>query len=141
MMLIPNPHTARIRVLDPIPRKKPGLPFIQKLTLVRNRHTIGRLIWYAPDTNDGVMQILDIRVEPAYQRQNHGSALLRAAYEQAFALFKKLGIRPRRVWVAVEQKAHVQARAFLSRHGFHHVSSVKNVFQDQESLIYLKAFD
>lgn len=138
---MPDPRPPSIQVLHPIPRGKPGLPFIQTLNIVKNRRTIGRLTWYAPDTEDGVVQILDIRVEPAYQRQNHGSALLRACYEQAFALFNKLDIRPRRIWVAVEQKMHVQARAFLSRHGFHHVSSVKNIFQDQESLIYLRAFD
>lgn len=132
----------RIHVSNPIPRgRKTLLPFVQTLSIVKNRRMIGRLTWFAPDTDDGVIQILDIRIEPDYQRQNHGSALLRGAYEQAFSLFKKLGIRPRRIWIAVEQKKHVQARAFLSRHGFHHVSSVKNVFRDQESLIYLKAFD
>ena len=129
-----------LKIQERIPAQ-PALPFVQTLLLISGSRVIGSATWVAPDTEDGVIQILNIRIDPLHQRQGHGSTLIRAVYEQAHKLFKALEIKPRRAWLAVEQKNHVNARAFLSRHGYHHVSSVKNVYRKQESLVYLRAFD
>jgi ribosomal protein S18 acetylase RimI-like enzyme len=137
---MPDTIIPTLKLSMPIPAR-PVLPFVQTLSLTDNRRSIGSVTWYAPATDDGVVQILNIQIDPLHQRQGHGSTLIRAAYEQAHRLFAAIEIKPRRVWVAVEQKNHVNARAFLSRHGYQHVSSIKNVYRKQESLIYLRAFD
>ncbi len=137
---MPDKIIPTLKIKDPVP-SKPALPFVQTLVLTDGRRTLGSATWVAPDTDDGVVQILDIRIDPLHQRQGHGTILLRAVYEQAHKLFKAVDVKPRRAWLAVEQKNHVNARAFLSRHGYHHVSSIKNVYRKQESLIYLRAFD
>jgi len=118
------------------------LPLLQVITLHDvGGEPIGRLHWFAPDSNDGVVQIIHVAVDPLHQRRGHGSSLIREAYAQAAKLFVSQGIKPRRVWVTVEQKRHVIGRAFFARHGFHHVSTIKNIYRDQDSVIYQRSLD
>jgi hypothetical protein len=56
-----------------------------------------------------------------------------------FAQAQKL--RLRRLWVSVEQKTQVIARAFLTQHGFHHTATMKELLADQDALIYVRTFD
>jgi ribosomal protein S18 acetylase RimI-like enzyme len=35
----------------------------------------------------------------------------------------------------------VNARAFLTRHGFHHVATIKELLAKQDALVYLLALD
>jgi len=119
-----------------------ALPFTQVITLHdTGGQPIGTLHWFAPASNDGVVQITHVLIDPLHQRQGHGSTLIRAAYAQAYQLFASHSIKPRRVWVTVEQKRQVIGRAFFSRHGFHHVSTIKNIYHDQDALIYQRAMD
>src|SRR5687768_3709691 len=83
------------------------LPFVQQVTLIQDGQPIGQARWHATESGEGVFQLLDLSIAPEHQRSGHGSTLLRAVYDQATTLFKSLGIRPRRVWVSIEQKRHV----------------------------------
>ena len=115
--------------------------FTQDVVLELNGKIVGHCRWHAPDTSDGLVQILDLFIDPLHQRQGHGSALLKQVYAQAMELFRACEIKPRRIWAVVEQKRQVTARAFFSRHGFHHVSTITNLYVKQEALVYQRSFD
>ncbi|MEM6561601.1 MAG: hypothetical protein AAF656_08365, partial [Planctomycetota bacterium] len=51
------------------------------------------------------------------------------------------GRRLRRVWLQIRQKAHVNARALISGRGYQHVSTVKDLFLDEDGLVYVRTFD
>ncbi len=131
---------AKLTAVNKIP-VKPALPFIQELRLLDGDKILATARWYAPLGDDGVVQILDLFVDPLHQRTGHGSAIMRAIYDEAKTLFTHLDLKPRRIWISIEQKSQVNGRAFLSRHGFHHVSTIKNLIRKQDALIYLRSFD
>jgi GNAT superfamily N-acetyltransferase len=138
---MPDAPLSQISVI-PAVNASAILPFVQELILTdASGKSIGYARWHAPEGTDGIVQVLDIAIVPAYQRQGHGSVLIRRIYAEANALFTTVGLKPRRIWLAVEQKRCINARAFLSRHGFHHVSSIKNALLRQDVLIYLRSFD
>ncbi len=138
---MPDAPLAQISVVPAITNQA-ILPFVQELILTDpSGKSIGYARWHAPEGTDGIVQVLDIAIVPEHQRQGHGSVLMRRIYAEAKALFTTAGLKPRRIWLAVEQKRCVNARAFLSRHGFHHVSSIKNALLQQDVLIYLRSFD
>lgn len=118
-----------------------ALPFGQQIELVVNGEVVGVARWHAPDGKDGIIQIADFHIADGHQRQGHGSALLNKVYAEAKALFASLDIKPRRVWMIVEQKRHVIARAFLSRHGYQHVSTMTALYRGQDGMIYQRSFD
>jgi len=136
------PHKVVSPVAALVPDDAGGtLPMVQKLTLTLDGKTIAHARWHAPASDDGVFQILDLFVDPLYQRQGHGSRLLRSVYDHATETFRKLGIRPRRVWVSIEQKRHVIARAFFSKHGYQHVATIAKQYVNQDAMIYERSFD
>ena len=77
-------------------------------------------------------QLLDLTVLPEHRRKGHGSTLITAFIEQAAAYGRASGILTRRLWVSVEQKTQVNARAFLTRHGFHHVATIHELLAKQD---------
>jgi len=100
---------------------------------------VGRATWVVTDAGEGLVQIVTIDVDPADQRRGHGRRLLQSLYAGARA---ELGTRPlRRVWIAVGNKVHVVARAFVTGEGYHHVGSNGGIYRDQDLLIYVKSFD
>jgi ribosomal protein S18 acetylase RimI-like enzyme len=82
-------------------------------------------------TSDGIFQIVELTTGPKYLRKGHASKLLTA-------MVKKL--RPRKMWIAVGHKSQVIGRAFLTRHGFHHISTTSNLLGDEDLLIYVKSW-
>ena len=123
------------------PPLAPALPFGQQIELVLNGEVVGVARWHAPEGVDGILQIADLHIEGAHQRQGHGSALLNKVYAEAKALFATLNVKPRRAWLIIEQKRHVIARAFLSRHGFQHVATMTALYRGQDGMIYQRSFD
>ena len=82
-----------------------------------------------------------LTVVPEHRRKGHGSSLLNAVIQQAALYGSTRGVLTRRVWVSVEQKTQINARAFLTRHGFHHVSTIKELLAKQDALVYLRSLD
>lgn len=117
------------------------LPMTQRLTLSLDGNIIASSRWHAGASDDGVFQITDLFVDPLHQRQGHGSRLLRQTYDHATGRLKSLGIQPRRVWVCLEQKRHVIARAFFSKHGFQHVATMQKLYIGQDAMMYSRSFD
>jgi len=54
---------------------------------------------------------------------------------------RRRGSKLRRVWVGIEQKSQVIARAFLTSRGFHHIATVDELYRDQELMVYVKSMD
>jgi ribosomal protein S18 acetylase RimI-like enzyme len=119
----------------------PSQPFFQRLELREGGVAIATAHWHVPVGKEGVAQLLDLTVVPEHRRKGHGSTVLIAFKEQAAAYGKASGIPTRRIWVAVEQKTQVNARAVLTRHGFHHVATIKELLAKQDALVYLLALD
>ena len=123
------------------PIKDAILPFGQQIELQHNGEVVAVARWHAPEGTDGVFQVADLHVIEPQRRQGHGSTLLKKVYAEAAELFALASVRPRRVWMVVEQKRHVIARAFLSRHGFQHVSTIAAMYRGQDGMVYQKSFD
>ena len=115
--------------------------FLQRIELRAGRVTLGHAAWHLVDIDEGVVQIVDLTVDPTLHRRGHAGALLNEAIAQARALCMLKRFPLRRCWVALEQKSHVRARAFLTKHGFHHTSSVPDLLRDQDLLVYVRSFD
>jgi GNAT superfamily N-acetyltransferase len=117
-------------------------PFVQTITLADGGTTIGLARWHtSSDTAEGVVQLLDLYVEPPHQRKGHGGKLFKELVAQSSSYFKLHRSRLRRIWAALEQKRHINARAFLTASGFHHVVTMKDLFRDQDQLLYSRSFD
>lgn len=131
----------RITASPAQPRGAAALPFTQRIELRDGKALLGHVVWHLAGNDDGVVQVIDLHVTPRARRAGHGSRLLAETVLRAARLCAARRTRLRRLWLAVEQKSHVIARAFLTRHGFHHTATIENVLRRQDLLVYLKAFD
>jgi ribosomal protein S18 acetylase RimI-like enzyme len=101
----------------------------------------GQLSWHVADPAEGVMQVLSIWVRPEHQRQGVGSELLTRAIALAKQQLAAQGSKLRKVIVLLGHERDIIARAFLTRHGFHHVHTMKGLLKDQDWLGYVKSYD
>jgi ribosomal protein S18 acetylase RimI-like enzyme len=124
----------------PITIKTTGT-FVQTIQLKDGDHQLGRAIWTAADPSQGVIQILELWVDPKARRAGHATQL----YHQLIANareFHKLRKEPlRRVWISMAHKSQVIGRSFLTGQGFHNISTTGGVLQDEDQLIYVKSLD
>lgn len=124
----------------PLSKAAPPGPFMQALHLSEGAEPVGAARWHCPSVHQGIIQILELGVNPAYRRRGHAGRLVKEVFAQARAHHRNSGARLRRAWLVVEQKEQVIARAFLSKHGFHHVATMKDMLADGDLLIYTLAF-
>ena len=126
----------------PLPPRPSADGFIQTIRLTIDGRAVGTARWHVrAGSTDGVAQLLELTISPTRARRGHGRQLMQAVYDQASAYFRARKLKLRRIWIAVDQKTQVAGRAFLTGLGFHHVSTVTNLFQDQDALIYTRSFD
>ena len=126
---------------DPVLSRFPPESFIQSLHLGPPKAPLGFARWHSASSMQGVAQILDFLIDPPHRRQGHGRALMQHLITQC-AKYGKLRQTPlRRLWIAVAQKDHIHARAFLISQGFHHVVSLGNLLREQDALVYMRTFD
>jgi len=127
----------------PLPRAPDArsASFLQHIELRESRQSIGHAVWHLIDFDEGVVQLVELTVDPKLQRRGHASALLSESIAQARAACKLKRVPLRRLWVALEQKSQVVARAFLTKHGFHHTASVTDLLRDQDLLVFVRSFD
>ncbi len=107
--------------------------------LLDDDRPIGHAAWAVTDPVEGLIQLLRLEVDPAHARRGFGRHLLHGLYDHARGQLAPAPLR--RVWIAVGNKAHVVARAFLTGEGFHHVGSNAGLYRDQDLLLYVKSFD
>ena len=124
----------------PLPTKTTGL-FVQTIQLLDGDRQLARAIWSATNPEHGVIQVLELWVDPAIRRRGHGRQLFRELIAQSRQFHKSQKQVVRRVWVGVAHKSQVVGRAFLTGEGFHHISTTGGVFQGEDQLIYVKSLD
>jgi GNAT superfamily N-acetyltransferase len=129
-------------ICDPPARSKSPDPFLQSIRLTDGETLIGQARWQTSfDPSQGVAQILDLTVMPAFRRKGNGRRLMEAITTQATEYFKWRKLRLRRLWLPVNQKSQVIARSFLMQFGFHHVGTVSELLKDEDLLMYMRTFD
>lgn len=115
--------------------------FVQTIRLMDGDNQMGRGVWTANDPSQGVIQILELWVDPKARRTGHARQL----YDHVIANareYHKLRKQPlRRVWISMAHKSQVIGRSFLTGQGFHHISTTGGVLQDEDQLIYVKSLD
>jgi GNAT superfamily N-acetyltransferase len=130
-----------IRYHPALPAEFPTNGFLQTITLVDGKKTIGLARWHCGAELDGAVQLVELLIDDQLRRKGNGSAILAAVIEQARAYHQLRKSQLRRMWAHVAQKSQINARAFLGRHGFHHISTITNLLKRQDGLIYMKTFD
>jgi GNAT superfamily N-acetyltransferase len=132
----------KLTVLPPVPPTPVAGAFVQTITLTEGTKAIGIARWHtSASTAEGVVQLLDIHVDPPHRRQGHGGRLFKEVIAQATSYFKTHRAKLRRVWAAVEHEQHVNVRAFLTARGFHHITTMKDLYRKQDQLFYTRSFD
>ena len=127
---------------DPIQAPADVDGFVQTIRLYAAGRTLGHARWHTTgDGHDGVFQLLELTVAPERRRQHYGKQLFEAFLEQIRKFCKARKIKPRRIWINVQQKEQVVGRAFLTLKGFHHVATIPALLKGQDAMIYLMSLD
>ena len=125
---------------DPPISATPGL--IQTVRMLEGEQVMGMAIWHAGvDSDDGVVQLLEMNVAESLRRHGRGKRLLAAVVNQTLAYHQLRKVTPRRLWVALRQKRHIIPRAFFASQGFTHISTIKDLLRDEDALVYIRTFD
>ncbi len=94
-------------------------------------------VWIGP----GAAQLLSIEVVAPLRRRGHGSTLFKQILDHARQEGQTRNQPLRRFIALAGQKSHLHARAWFTRMGFHHVSTVLNVLLDEEVMVYALGLD
>jgi len=125
----------------PVPSKISDRLFVQTIVLKDDDRTLGRAVWSATAPTQGVVQILEFCIDPAFRRKGNGRRLMRGLVEQARALHAIRKEPLRRLWIGVGHKTQVVGRSFLTCEGFHHISTTGGLLSNEDQLIYVKSLD
>jgi GNAT superfamily N-acetyltransferase len=117
--------------------------FLQIVRLTEDGRPMGSARWHSPTgSSDGVVQILDFHIDLKFQRQGYGKRLLTAVIEQCIAYHKLRQIPLRRIWLGLNHRRHVIARAFFLSQGFTHIVTAKELLLPTDDLlIYVRTFN
>ena len=135
-----------LRCEPSLPTKPGDSGFVQTISLLDGKQMIGVARWHCAAVDDagedsGVVQVLELNVTPRHRRRGSGRRLMDGVIEQANEFFRRRESRLKKVWIGVEQKGQVNARAFLTARGFHHIGGAVGLFRDQELMVYVKSLD
>lgn len=140
MSLLPNAVARGRYVVSPNSNLRTSMPMIQTIELFDGEKSIASATWFTT-ANDGVIQLLDIRVLPELRRRGVGTGLFKQLQVEADRFMRARNMRLRRVICNAEQKSHIIGRAFLTRLGFHHVQTISNTMKNEDILVYLLGCD
>ena len=116
-----------LRYHPALPSAAPENGFLQTVTLMDGEKPIGIARWHVSAGSDGVAQLVDLLIDESHRRKGNGSELMNAVIGQLRDYHQLSPVRLRRLWAQVEQKSQVNARAFLGKFGFHHISTINNL--------------
>ena len=100
---------------------------------------VGILQWYVKENpRAGVAEFEEIHVLESYRGKGNGSLLVKYAVQSVKKYFKKIKVKPRKIFLFVGKENKV-ARILYKKHGFKFISKVGNLFSDTktELLYYL----
>jgi ribosomal protein S18 acetylase RimI-like enzyme len=115
--------------------------FVQTIRVLDEGKLIGQATWSIPAIDNGVLQILTLDITASQRRQGHARQLLLQAIKQGDGFCKLKRRKLRKAWMLVRQKEQIIGRSFLTGQSFHHVSTINNLFKDEDALVYVRAFD
>ena len=98
---------------------------------------VGTLQWHVKeDPKMGIVEFEEIHVSENYRGKGIGYLIIKFAIQSVKNFFKKVGIKPRGIFLFVNENNKV-ARALYEKHGFKLISDVGYLFSDTEKeLVY-----
>lgn len=98
---------------------------------------VGTLQWYVKeDPKMGIVEFEEIHVLENYREKGIGSLIINFAIQSVKKFFKKIGIKPRRIFLFINENNEV-ARGLYEKHGFQLISDVGYLFSDiEKELVY-----
>ena len=111
------------------------------IEISQGKGRVAHLLWSPGGlAEEGCCQILDMQVAEPVRRQGLGSRLMEQCVSDARAWFDGRGMKLRSLWIAVGHKSSIEARAFLTRHGFHHKGTLSGLTRGQDVVVYIKSY-
>ncbi len=97
---------------------------------------IGILQWYIKeDPKAGVIEFEEIHVKENYRSKGIGSMLVKSAIKSVKSYFKKIKIKPRKIFLFVGKDNKV-AKSLYEKCGFKFISEVGNLFSGNEAELF-----
>jgi ribosomal protein S18 acetylase RimI-like enzyme len=97
---------------------------------------IGKILWYIKeDPNFGVVEFEEFYVFEDYRRKGIGSELLRISIEAVCDHFNHLGIKPRRIFLFVDENNH-SARKLYEKFGFECVANLGHIYSENDNNLF-----
>ena len=78
---------------------KPNALFTQTIQMRDDKRVLGKAAWNTTSSGEGVVQVLELWIDPAIRRAGHGKRLMSQLIEQARALHKSHNQKLRRLWI------------------------------------------
>ena len=93
---------------------------------------VGTLQWHIKENpKTGLVEFEEIHVLEKYRGKGIGSLILKFAIQSVKDYFRKINIKPRKIFLFVDKKNKV-ARALYKKYGFKPISEIGNLFLDNE---------
>lgn len=97
-----------------------------------DNQVVGVLQWYIKeDPKAGVVEFEEVHVSKKYRGKGIGSLIIKFAIQSVKNYFKKIKVRPRKIFLFVGKNNEV-ARALYEKQRFKLISEVGNLFSDKE---------
>ena len=97
---------------------------------------IGKMLWYIKeDPNFGVVEFEELYVFEEYRRKGIGSELLKASIKAVRDQFIKLGVKPRKIFLFVDEN-NENARKLYEKFGFEYIANLGHVYSESEDDLF-----
>jgi len=101
-----------------------------------NNKIVGVLQWHIQEVPiRGVVAFEEVHVLKEYRKQGIGSAIIVFAIDCVKKHFKKIGLKPRRIFLFVSKKNKI-ARALYEKCGFKKTAELGKLFDDKETELF-----
>ncbi len=128
---------------EPVQTEKPSPAedLLHAIEVNQGKGRVAHLLWSPGGlASEGCCQILDIQVAEPLRRQGLGTRMMEQLVSDARAWFVARESKLGNLWIGVAHKNHIHARAFLTRHGFHHKGTLEGLTRGQDVLVYIKSY-
>jgi ribosomal protein S18 acetylase RimI-like enzyme len=97
---------------------------------------IGKMLWHIKeDPNFGVVEFEELYVFEDYRRKGIGSKLLRISIEAVCDYFNQLGIKPRRIFLFVDEN-NQSARKLYEKFGFECIANLGHLHSENDNDLF-----
>lgn len=125
--------------VESVIKKRVGCYLSHNFTVIAKdkNNIVGALQWYMKeDPKLGITEFEEVYVSENYRNKRIGSSLVKFAIQSVRNHFRKIGIKPRKIFLFVSKENKI-ARVLFEEHGFKRISKVDNLFYNNRTeLIY-----